>query len=231
MATLRSETRFSRRPTRIAIALQTTETSSSPLLSFEQLQWKLNFPENTKWWERIQYKAKRVLETVDPASQTTRIVSPRSSGNTQMIVEAYLPTQPASTNPIIRMGMTTQAGASLPLNQTTREKLNLSKINEASTMALIFLWIDPQYRGLQWGIEAMRIVRYIHFSLGAECTVIVANDKDSGRLVSWYEQQGFVQALELQECLGSPNQIYGTAMVGRTLAEEPLKALVIEDAF
>ena len=249
-----SSTAFSRQPSRLSFALQTTETplSSTPIL-FEDLQWKLELPENAKWVERVQYTAQRWWEAIiiprndDPSALQTsnRLVHPRNSGNSQLILEGYLPTRQIDSkkkkkkNPVIRMGFTTQAGPPLPLHPTTLEQLKLvsttNNINDDDTlirtMALIFLWIDPQYRGLQWGIQAMRIVRYIHFTLGADCTVIVANDKGSGRLVPWYEQQGFVQALELQECLGSPNQIYGTAMVGRTLADDELaKSLVIEYA-
>lgn len=242
---------FARQQRRISLTLQTTDTplsSSTTIIKFEDLEWKLQLPENTSWSDRIQYRAKRWWDTIahrnnPPIQTTTRLVTPRTSGNGQIVLEGYLPSQlDSKRKPVIRMGFTTQAGPSLPLHPTTLERLKLFSSNNKSendnyydenntniqTMALIFLWIDPQYRGLQWGIQAMRIVRYIHYTLGAQCTVIVANDKGSGRLVPWYEQQGFVQALELQECLGSPNQIYGTAMVGRTLADRPAHALVIK---
>jgi hypothetical protein len=223
----------------VAFASPTAETASlSPPTSvlFQDLKWKVTFPENTKLWERLQYTGKRFWETVTQGSnefttQSATIISPRSSGNSQLVLQAYLPAQSATEKPVIRIGFTTQAGPPLPLLETTIQKLNFDNDgvdNNSRAMALIFIWIDPKYRRLQWGIQAMRILRYIHFTMGADCTVIVANDKGSGRLVPWYEQQGFVQALELQECLGSPNQVYGTAMVGRTLTVQPFKNLVID---
>ncbi|GAX21406.1 hypothetical protein FisN_28Lh098 [Fistulifera solaris] len=226
----------------IAFAVPTKEvTALSPptSISFHDLRWKVKLPENAKLWERLQYSGNRFWETFTQGSNelttlSAPFITPRSSGNSQVVLEAYLPAQFTTEKPVIRMGFTTQAGPPLPLLETTLQKLNFEIDDEGNnirTMALIFIWIDPEYRGLQWGVQAMRIVRYIHFSMGADCTVIVANDKGSGRLVSWYEQQGFVQALELQDCLGSPNQIYGTAMVGRTLAEKPLRELTMEYSY
>ncbi|GAX25619.1 hypothetical protein FisN_28Hh098 [Fistulifera solaris] len=222
-----------------AFAVPTKElTALSPPTSilFQDLQWKVTLPEKTTPWERLQYLGKRYWETLTQGSnefttQSAPLILPRTSGNSQLVLKAYLPAQFATEKHVIRMGFTTQTGPPLPLLETTRRKLKCEDDDEGNnlrTMALIFIWIDPQYRGLQWGIQAMQILRYIHFTMGADCTVIVANDKGSGRLVPWYEQQGFVQALELQDCLGSPNQIYGTAMVGRTLSKKPFNEMTLE---
>jgi hypothetical protein len=48
----------------------------------------------------------------------------------------------------------------------------------------------------------------------------VADDKRKGKLVHWYQKQGFFVAPKLQELFGSPNQMYGVTMIGKTNPEE-----------
>jgi hypothetical protein len=76
--------------------------------------------------------------------------------------------------------------------------------------------VDAKYRKRQVGSLALEVISFIHVFQNCDFTLLVADEKGSGKLVSWYETHGFQQAPLLQDLLGSPNQKYGVAMIGPT---------------
>jgi hypothetical protein len=46
--------------------------------------------------------------------------------------------------------------------------------------------------------------------------MLVSDDNGSGKLVDWYEQNGYSKAPKLQEMLGSPDGIHGVSMIAPT---------------
>jgi hypothetical protein len=113
----------------------------------------------------------------------------------------------------------------------------------ARTAAIIYMFVEPAFRGRHLGVLALQVIAFLHASV-ADCdyTLLVADDKSSvsssvsssssssssgepeqppplpqHRLVDWYEREGgFVRAPALQELMGSPNQIHGISMIGPT---------------
>lgn len=51
--------------------------------------------------------------------------------------------------------------------------------------------------------------------------MLVVDDNGSGKLIEWYEQNGYQQAPKLQTMLGSPNAIHGVTMMAPTNRELP----------
>jgi hypothetical protein len=154
-----------------------------------------------------------------------------------------------------RFGITVQAGPPHPLIQSTIQELffavgaTTAKSNSnsiARTAAIIYMFVEPAFRGCNLGALALQVIRFLHASV-ADCdyTLLVADDKtlasasaasaatsssssaaaasssqqqqQEHRLVAWYEREGgFVRAPALQELMGSPNQVHGISMIGPT---------------
>jgi GNAT superfamily N-acetyltransferase len=103
--------------------------------------------------------------------------------------------------------------------------------------AIIYMYIEPKYRGYNIGSIALQIIHSIQASYHCDYNILVANDKSSNsnshshdnnnnnidddgngnrKLVQWYLRNGYSIAPELQDMLGSPNGIYGIAMIAPT---------------
>ena len=113
--------------------------------------------------------------------------------------------------------------------------------------AIVYMYVEPEYRGQDIGSVALaQVLPAIQRSCSGTHTLLVANDKtparqqrretrttddedgynhdddDSGdrKLVQWYQRHGYHVADELQDMLGSPNGIYGIAMISSLQEEE-----------
>lgn len=85
--------------------------------------------------------------------------------------------------------------------------------------AIIYMFIEEQFRSRNVGTLALEVISTIHSIQGCDFTLLVADDDGSGKLVEWYEQQGFSRAPLLQDLLGSPGGKYGIAMIAPTKNE------------
>lgn len=154
-----------------------------------------------------------------------------------------------------RFGITVQAGPPHPLIQSTIQDLFfgnnsknydndnnngcseiISSCRSRTTAAIIYMFVEPVYRGCNLGVLALQVIAFLHGSV-ADCdyTMLVADDKSGSasaasagghehRLVAWYEREGgFVRAPALQELMGSPNQIHGFSMIGPTTKRSATK--------
>jgi GNAT superfamily N-acetyltransferase len=150
-----------------------------------------------------------------------------------------------------RFGLTTQTGPTTPALQQTIGELfggdgEAARTNDdqyllETTAAIIYMYVEPAFRGRGLGALALSVMGYLQGSgvdlatykslllsgqkrrkVACDYVVLVADDKsDDGRLVQWYERRNFFRAPLLQETLGSPNGIYGVAMIGRTRSTLP----------
>jgi GNAT superfamily N-acetyltransferase len=162
-----------------------------------------------------------------------------------------------------RFGITTQMGPStVPLQQAVQQIWGSSSGNSNATAlapihqfhiqqpslvcasAIIYMFVEEQYRGRGLGHLALDVIAYLHGSgvpwdtlgctdtknkywirprIQCDYTVLVADDKSSDqRLVQWYERTGlYFRAPLLQEAFGSPNEIYGITMIGETRSALP----------
>ena len=73
--------------------------------------------------------------------------------------------------------------------------------------------VDPEFRGSGLGKFALEAVAAIHTARSCDFTLLVADDDGSGRLVRWYENNGFSRAPELQDMMGSPGEKFGISMI------------------
>jgi GNAT superfamily N-acetyltransferase len=130
----------------------------------------------------------------------------------QIVIEAWY-----NDSKIARFGITIQPGPPAPAIVETIETIygetDQSVMNCA---AIIFMFVEPDYRARNLGTLALELISYIHATQGADYTVLVADDKDNGKLVKWYQAHGYSLAPKLQDFFGSPNQIYGITMIGPT---------------
>jgi GNAT superfamily N-acetyltransferase len=87
-----------------------------------------------------------------------------------------------------------------------------AQATSAGIAAIIYMFVEPQYRGLGIGELALEAISAIHTVQGCDFTVLVADDKGSGKLIQWYEKNGFRIAPSLQEVFGSSDGL-GMAMI------------------
>jgi len=115
-----------------------------------------------------------------------------------------------------RFGFTTTRGP--PSNEiisTVQTLYNVSQslANGAGVAAIIYMYVEPDYRGLSIGELALEAISAIQSMQGCDFTVLVADDDGSGKLVNWYRSNGFSLAPTLQEVFGSPGAKYGVTMI------------------
>lgn len=138
----------------------------------------------------------------------------------QAMLEAYY--RPDKTKrkyvKIAKFGFTTERGPSNePIQETIHEFYGIEKNRyNVGIGAIIYMFVEPEYRKKNVGIMALQIISMIHSIQGCDFTVLVANDGGSGKLIPWYEQHGYKPAPALQQMMGSPNGIYGTSMISPT---------------
>lgn len=119
---------------------------------------------------------------------------------------------------IARFGFTTNAGPSaLPVDESIRDCFGIVPSSNLRIGAIIFMFVEPEFRSRRIGKLAVEIISAVQAYQGSDFTILVADDKGSGKLVSWYEKIGFKQAPKMQEMMGSPNAKYGVSMIAPTI--------------
>ena len=99
------------------------------------------------------------------------------------------------------------------VDTTIRELYNINPSLSATIGAIIYMFIEPEYRKFGVGSLALEVISAIHSVQAVDFTVLVADDNGSGGLVRWYESHGFSKAPLMQKVLGSPDGKFGTAMI------------------
>ena len=102
--------------------------------------------------------------------------------------------------------------------------------------AIIYMFVEPEYRGRGLGQLALEAIAYLHAARGCDYTVLVANDKtvaapnsddeNQMKLVRWYERNGYTRAPELQDVFGSPDGVYGITMIAPTRPSIPQDCVI-----
>ena len=110
--------------------------------------------------------------------------------------------------------------------------------DEIRAGAIVYMFVEPEYRGAPNNIggRALEVIHTLQRSCHCTYNLLVANDKtplpppdydmnhppdgtdndtryDDMKLVQWYRRNGYHIAEEIQDMLGSPNGIYGIAMI------------------
>lgn len=100
------------------------------------------------------------------------------------------------------------------VDRTISETYNIDPPPMSATVgAIIYMYVEPEYRGKNAGMLALEVISAIHSIQAIDFTILVADDNGSGGLVRWYEDNGFVRAPLLQEMMGSPDEKFGVSMI------------------
>ena len=141
----------------------------------------------------------------------------------QAVLEAYYRPYGGKYEKIAKFGFTTERGPSNePIQDTIHEFYDIEKNRyNVGIGAIIYMFVEPQYRGKNIGTLALEVISTIHSIQACDFTVLVANDNGSGKLVDWYEKHGYKSAPKLQDVMGSPNAKYGVTMISPTQQTVP----------
>lgn len=154
-------------------------------------------------------------------STPPKVLCPKSG---QAVLEAYVKRDKGIgallpfKKKIARFGMTTRRGPSAPPIIATIQKVyNQSySVMDPGIGAIIYMFIEPEYRSTGLGELALEVISSIHAIQGCDFTVLVADDDGSGKLVEWYSKNGFDEAPLMQELMGNPGGEYGITMIRPT---------------
>lgn len=119
-----------------------------------------------------------------------------------------------------RFGFTTERGPPAPpIQDTVQDLYGISTL--VGVGAIIYMFVESPYRKQNIGSLALEVISMIHAIQGMDFTVLVVDDDGSGKLIEWYQQNGYVKAPRLQDILGSPNAENGITMIAPTNAILP----------
>lgn len=191
------------------------EAHAEGKLGHEDVIWKLRSPPETRPWKRFALRIASnlirlecIIKGVDPPF----CLCPKGG---KAVLEAYLPGTPAR---VAKFGITTIRGPPAdPINESVEELYQISlQGRSVASAAIIYMFVEPPYRHKGIGELALQLISAIHAIQGADFTLLVADDNGSGKLIEWYETNGFQKAPKLQEMLGSPGGKYGISMIKPT---------------
>lgn len=189
--------------------------------------WKIRPPPNTRRFRKIftrlaanLIRLDSIIKRVDPPV----LLCPKGG---QAVLEAYTRVKKNNSKrtklvKIGRFGITTESGPPvLSIQETVHDLYGLNPDVFVRTAAIIYMFVEPEYRHRELGTLALQVIPLMHSIQGCDFTVLVADDKGSGKLVEWYQQHGYMLAPKLQDVFGSPNQKYGITMIAPTQSVLP----------
>jgi hypothetical protein len=188
--------------------------------------WKIRNPPNTRRVRKIitrlaanLIRLDAIIKRVDPPL----VMCPRGG---QAVLEAYTTVKNPNKKgkrkgklvKIGRFGITTESGPPVAAIQDTVSDLyGLNPIIMVRTAAIIYMFVEPEYRQRETGTLALQVITLLHAIQGCDFTVLVADDNGSGKLVEWYQETGgYMLAPKLQDVFGSPDQKFGITMIAPT---------------
>jgi GNAT superfamily N-acetyltransferase len=202
------------------LSSKSKERRTVPQLTHGDIIWKLGLSEDASKFDKVKQKvAAKLLRLSFMASKNKdvpRLLCP-SSGSA--FLEAKLrDSSNGKLKQVGRFGITTQRGP--PCREMDESVVDLFGYNMpgAGTAAVIYMFVDPQYRHQGIGSLALEVIAAIHAAQGISFTVLVADDDGSNKLVEWYEssqpiERQFRRAPKLQNLMGSPGGKFGVTMM------------------
>jgi hypothetical protein len=193
-----------------------TNNTANPF-THADIVWKIRPPPNTRIVRKIftrlaanLIRLDSIIKRVDPPV----LLCPKGG---QAVLEAYTRVNNGKLVKIGRFGITTESGPPVAaIQDTVHDLYGLNPIVMVRTAAIIFMFVEPEYRHRETGTLALQVITLMHAIQGCDFTVLVADDNGSGKLVEWYQQKGYMLAPKLQEVFGSPNQTLGITMIAPT---------------
>jgi hypothetical protein len=192
-------------------------------LKHADILWKVRPPPETSLWKRLWIRLAANLIRLDCLvfSKEPPVVLCPTGG--QVVVEAYCyssDTENIYNRPKLvqvgRFGFTTEVGPSAPpIQETVNDLYGISNVT-VGVGAIIYMFVEQQYRKRNIGALALEVISTIQAIQGIDFTMLVVDDNGSGKLVEWYLQRGYSKAPKLQDLLGSPHAEHGIAMIAPT---------------
>jgi hypothetical protein len=211
----------------------TKTNTNTTAFTHADIVWKIRPPPNTRRYKKIftrlaanLIRLDAIIKRVDPPV----LLCPKGG---QAVLEAYTRVQKGNSSTktklvkIGRFGITTENGPPvLSIQETVADLYGLNPNVFVRTAAIIYMFVEPEYRQRDLGTLALQVIPLIHSIQGIDFTVLVADDNGSGKLVEWYQQHGYMLAPKLQEIFGSPNQKFGITMIAPTQSVLPKDCLI-----
>jgi GNAT superfamily N-acetyltransferase len=179
----------------------------------DDIEWVLSPPPDTPFFEKVKLKAAASAiraELLLMDQPVPPILCPKGG---QAELEGF-----KDGKQIAKFGFTTSRGPSAPPIDETIEDLYgvSSSIFGKGIGAIIYMFVEPEYRGLGIGSLALEAIAAVQTVQNCDYTVLVADDDGTGKLIKWYEDSGYEQAPKLQDSFGSPDGKFGLTMIRPT---------------
>jgi GNAT superfamily N-acetyltransferase len=199
------------------------------LFRHSEIVWKIKPSPETPWLYRLRIRISAKLLRWDARRKgvTPPLILCPKTPNQRILLEAFAKTGADKLQKAARFGISAQAGPAIPPLQKTVSELYYHNRPDAApvagvrTAAIVYMFVEPDYRQRDLGRLALQVIALIHAVQGCDFTVLVADDKGSGKLVEWYERHGFRRAPQLQDAFGSPGGKFGIAMIAPTNGTVP----------
>ena len=192
--------------------------------SHSDITWKLRPPKETPLLKRLAVRGASTLIKADcflRRRDPPPVLCPKGG---QAILQAYYrPPGSLRKKQIARFGVTTVRGPSAPpIEETAADVYGITQLplGGIGAAAIIYMFVEEEYRKRAIGELALQVILTIHTVAGCDFTLLVADDNGSGKLVEWYERNGFSRAPKLQDMMGSPGGKFGIAMIAPTQLPE-----------
>jgi hypothetical protein len=199
------------------------ETPNNGDLGHGDIMWKVRPPPEVSRWRRLwlRFAANAIrLDCMLKREELPPVLCPKGG---QAVLEAhYRSSNSSSFEKIARFGFTTERGPpGPPIQETVQEIYGLEPNIMVGVAAIIYMYVEPEYRKKTVGTLALQVISFIHATQRCDFTVLVVDDDGSGKLVDWYEKSGFSKAPKLQAMLGSQDGIHGLTMIAPTQEKIP----------
>ena len=92
--------------------------------------------------------------------------------------------------PIGKVGMRPQSASTKAMDKFIQNCFGIKK-EDVQVGVLVYMWVDPDFRGKGIGLILLDCVKRRCLEKGMEYLLLIHDDNGSGRLITFYEQQGF----------------------------------------
>mmetsp|Transcript_20250 Transcript_20250/g.58098 ORF Transcript_20250/g.58098 Transcript_20250/m.58098 type:complete len:277 (-) Transcript_20250:267-1097(-) len=207
----------------LAATVDDAVADSAPF-GHSDITWKLRPPKETPLRKRLAVRGASALIKADcflRRRDPPPVLCPKGG---QAILQAYYrPPGSLRRKQIARFGITTVRGPPAPpIEETVTDVYGNTQfpLGGIGSAAIIYMFVEEEYRKRGIGELALQVISAIHTVAGCDFTLLVADDNGSGKLVEWYERNGFSRAPKLQDMMGSPGGKFGITMIAPTQLPE-----------
>jgi len=171
--------------------------------SHRDIIWQLGPPKEATPWTKALWKFEAYQVSSFPNFKNEPILIPQKLA----MLQALLRNSP-STTALARFGITTESGPPCrEMDETIQdlEKRTELDVNEGQNdgVAVIkYMFVEPEHRRRMLGKLALEVISQIHAWQNCRYTVLIADDDGSGKLIQWYESNGFTRAPKLDRVFG-----------------------------